>query len=313
MISRRESSAAESPMIWRAGSREILLDRPIIAGILNVTPDSFSDGGNFFSPDKAVEHAALMIDEGADIIDVGGESTRPGAMIVPDHEEVRRVVPVIEKIRKRFPEVLISIDTTKSCVALPAIEAGADIVNDVSAFRLDSKMPEVVRGSGSGVILMHSRGGIEDMASYVHARYEGDAVETVIDELSASAGMALSHGIAKDRIVLDPGFGFSKISATSMALLSRLEKLVAFGFPVLVGVSRKRFVTEVTMRLVYDMVRDVKPASLPIEDRDIGTAALNVVALMNGARIFRVHNVRMTRRALDAAWPTIATRAIDPD
>ncbi|MEP6508515.1 MAG: dihydropteroate synthase [Gemmatimonadales bacterium] len=282
-------------------------------GILNVTPDSFSDGGNFFSYEKAVEHAAEMIADGADIIDVGGESTRPGATIVEDTEEIRRVVPVIAEIRQRFPDVKISIDTTKSCVALAAIKAGADMVNDVSAFRLDSKMPEVVREAGSGVILMHSRGEIEDLASYAHAGYEGDAVVTIIEELSASAGLALSSGIAKDRIVLDPGFGFSKVSATSMELLSRLTELVAIGFPVLVGVSRKRFVTEVMLRVDDNLVGDTKSASLSIKDRDVGTEALNVVGLLNGARIFRVHNVRMARRALDAVWPIITTRTVDAD
>lgn len=310
MISEREPSAAGSSRIWRVGSREVILDHPIVMGILNVTPDSFSDGGNFFSHKKAVVHAAEMIGDGADIIDVGGESTRPGATIVEDAEEIRRVVPVIAEIRQRFPDTKISIDTTKSCVALAAIEAGADIVNDVSAFRLDSKMPEVVRDSGSGVILMHSRGGIEDLASYAHARYEGDAVVTIVEELSASAGLALSEGIARDRIVLDPGFGFSKVSATSMELLSRLNELIAIGFPVLIGVSRKRFVTELMLRLDDRMVGDIKSASPSIEDRDVGTEALNVVALLKGAAIFRVHNVRMARRALDAVWPIIATRTV---
>jgi dihydropteroate synthase len=309
VISEHEPTAAEPFRLWRAGSREILLDRPIIAGILNVTPDSFSDGGNFFSHEKAVEHAARMIAEGADIIDVGGESTRPGATIVPDEEEIRRAVPVIAEIRKRFPNVLISIDTTKSGVALPAIEAGADIVNDVSAFRLDAKMPELLRDAGSGVVLMHSRGGIENMASYEHASYEGDAVDTIVEELAASAGLALSSGIARDRIVLDPGFGFSKVSAQSKLLLGRLSELVDVGFPVMVGVSRKRFVTEAMIRTDDNIHEPITAASLPVEDRDLGTAALNIIALINGARIFRVHNVKATLRALDAAWAVVGERA----
>ncbi len=311
MISEHEPSAAEPSRLWRAGSREIVLDRPIVAGILNVTPDSFSDGGNFFSPERAVEHAARMIAEGADIIDVGGESTRPGATIVDEREEIRRAIPVIREIRNRFPDVLISIDTTKSSVARAAIDAGVDIVNDVSAFRLDSEMPLVVRESGCGAILMHSRGGIEEMATYAHASYEGDAVAAIVDELVASADAALEKGIDRDRIVLDPGFGFSKLSSQSMALLSRLELLVEVGYPVMVGTSRKRFVTEAMLRPSGNSLEKKGAAALPVEDRDIGTAAMNVAALIRGARIFRVHNVRATRRALDAVWPVILAPPLD--
>ena len=308
MISEHEPSAAEPSRLWRAGSREILLDRPIVAGILNVTPDSFSDGGNFFSPERALEHAAQMIAEGADIIDVGGESTRPGATVVDDDEELRRAVPVIREIRRQFSDVLISIDTTKASVATSAIEAGADIVNDVSAFRLDADMPRVVRESGCGVVLMHSRGGIVDMASYAHSMYEGDAVTSIRDELMATADAALEHGIDRERIALDPGFGFSKVSAQSVALLSQLYLLVEFGFPVFVGTSRKRFVTEAMLRPDDNAGEHPTSAALSLEDRDVGTAAVNVVAMVQGARIFRVHNVRVARRALDAAWRVMIAR-----
>jgi dihydropteroate synthase len=311
VIPGQEPPAAEPGRLWRAGSREIVLDRPIIAGILNITPDSFSDGGNFFSPASAVEHAASMIAEGADIIDVGGESSRPGATEVDLDEELRRTVPVVRAIRSQFPDIFISIDTTKSHVAEAALEAGADIVNDVSAFRLDPVMPKVVRESGCGVVLMHSRGGIVDMASYANANYENDAVMTIVDELSASADVALAHGIDRERIALDPGFGFSKLSSQSMALLSHLNLLVELGYPVFVGVSRKRFVTEAMLRPDDNAPERPTSAALPIEDRDIGTAALNVAAMTRGARIFRVHNVRVTRRALDAVWPTIIAPAID--
>ena len=311
MISEHEPSAAEPSRLWRTGSREVVLDRPVVAGILNVTPDSFSDGGNFFSPEKAVEHAARMIAEGADIIDVGGESTRPGATVVDDDEEIRRAVPVIREIRNQFPDVLISIDTTKSRVAMRAIEAGADIVNDVSAFRLDAEMPSVVRQSGCGVVLMHSRGGIEDMASYAHATYASDAVMAIVDELAARAEFAVEQGIGRDRIALDPGFGFSKVSAQSMALLGRLDLLVEIGYPVFVGTSRKRFVTEAMLRLEENAGDPPTSAALPMEARDIGTAAMNVVALMKGARIFRVHSVSVTRRALDAVWPIAIAPTID--
>ena len=314
MIPSRERSAAEPSRLWRAGSREILLDRPIVVGILNVTPDSFSDGGNFFSHELAVAHAARMIAEGADIIDVGGESTRPGATVVEEEEEIRRAVPVIREIRRQFPQIAISIDTTKSCVAERAIKAGANVVNDVSAFRLDPGMPAVVRDSGCGVILMHSRGGVEDMAGYTSANYDGDVVATIIDELVKSAEGAEAAGIERDRIAIDPGFGFSKLSSQSMSVLARLDEMIVSGYPVIVGTSRKRFVTEAMLT-----ARDVVPgtltaAALPVQDRDVGTAALNVAAMMRGARIFRVHNVRVSRRALDAAWPVImASSIVAPD
>ena len=299
MISARKRSAAEV-RLWRTGSREIVLDRPIIAGILNVTPDSFSDGGNFFSYDLALEHAERMMNEGADIIDIGGESTRPGAHVVPEGEEIRRVVPVIRAIRNRHPSVCVSIDTTKTGVARAAIEAGAEIVNDVSALRLDAGMAGVIRETGCGVILMHSRGGVEDMASYAHTVYDGDATDTIIAELAQRADAAEKMGIDRERITLDPGFGFSKLSSQSMSLLVRLDEVTRLGFPVMVGVSRKRFVTEAMNGEAGSPT--LGAASLPIEDRDAGTVALNVVALMNGANVFRVHNVGMNRRALDAAW-----------
>ena len=300
MTSARERSAP-GPRAWRTGSREIGFDRPIIAGILNVTPDSFSDGGNFFTPQMALDHAAQILEDGVDIIDVGGESTRPGAKVVVTEVEIDRSVPVIRAIRQKFPNAFISIDTTKSAVAAASLEAGADIVNDVSAMRLDSGMADVVRDSGCGVVLMHSRGGVEDMASYAHANYIGDPVATIVAELAARAEAAEDNGVEHDQIVLDPGFGFSKRSVHSMELLSRLDRLVDVGYPVMAGVSRKRFVTEAMLE--GDEAAPGKgAAALPIEDRDAGTVALNVVALMHGARVFRVHNVRANRRGLDAAW-----------
>jgi len=277
-----------------------VLDRPIVAGILNVTPDSFSDGGNFFSHDLAVEQADRMVKEGADIIDVGGESTRPGAHVVPDEEEIRRVVPVIRAIKKHYPAVFVSIDTTKASVARASVEAGAEIVNDVSGMRLDAGMPDVVREAGCGVILMHSRGGVEDMASYAHSVYDGDPTDAIIAELAQRAEAAEKMGIDREKIALDPGFGFSKLSSQSMSLLARLDQITRLGFPVMAGVSRKRFVTEAMTGT--DGTSTLGAAALPIADRDAGTVALNVVALMNGAHLFRVHNVGMNRRALDAAW-----------
>ncbi len=297
MISVRERSAAEH-RAWRTGSREIVLDRPIIAGILNVTPDSFSDGGNFFPLRMAVDHARLMIHEGADIIDVGGESTRPGAKVVPLDEELRRIVPVIRALREEFPAVAISIDTTKAAVVQAAVDAGADIVNDVSALRLDAGMADVARECGCGVVLMHSRGGVEEMASYAMSSYDGDPVAAIVSEIQTRAEIAVGRGIGRERIVLDPGFGFSKTSAHSISLLARLDSLEMLGFPLMVGVSRKRFVTEAI-------------ESGTLDNRDESTMAFNVVALMRGARIFRVHNVGLNRRALDAVWPVATASKID--
>ncbi|HUQ46736.1 MAG TPA: dihydropteroate synthase [Gemmatimonadaceae bacterium] len=293
MIEARDPSA-ESNRLWRAGSREIRLDRPIVIGILNVTPDSFSDGGNFFALDAAVSHAARMLGDGADIIDIGGESTRPGAAGVRETEESRRVAPVVRAIREAWPDVPISIDTTKATVAAEAIDAGADIVNDVSAMRFDYEMPAVVAQSGSGVILMHSRGSLEEMATYAHAVYLPDVTGEVIGQLQERILVAEDSGIPRGRICIDPGFGFSKTGDHSRKVLRELDRIVALGFPVVAGPSRKRFVSERA---------DGKDVTL--EDRDAGTVAACVMALERGAMLFRVHNVRAARRALDVAWEAL--------
>ncbi len=272
-------------------------------GILNVTPDSFSDGGNFFDHDQALEHASLMVRDGADIIDVGGESTRPGAIAVGVDEEMRRAIPVIQELAKRHPGVFISIDTVKATVAEAAIEAGATIVNDVSAMRLDAAMPSLAGKCGCGVVLMHSRGNVQDMASYAHALY-GDVTSEVIAELGSQILLAEEAGVDRASIAIDPGFGFSKRSEHSMTLLNDLHALASLDVPVMVGVSRKRFVTEAMLRR-REVSGPVTAASLPILARDSGTIALNVVAMMNGARIFRVHDVAGNRRGLDAAWSSI--------
>jgi dihydropteroate synthase len=273
----------------------------MVAGILNVTPDSFSDGGNFFSLDAALQHAGRMIADGADIIDVGGESTRPGSEPVSEDEERRRTAPVVRKIRERWPEILLSIDTVKASVAAEALDAGADIVNDVSAMRLDPAMPLLAGKSGCGVILMHSRGGVSDMATYEHATYR-DVVADVIAELSSQLLLAEDAGVDRSAVVVDPGFGFSKRSEHSMTLLRDLGRFAAFDVPVMAGVSRKRFVREAFLRESPDGRRP------PLEEQDYATAAVNVMALERGAAIFRVHNVRVNRCALDAAW-TILTAA----
>lgn len=275
---------------WSTALGSISLDGPRIMGILNVTPDSFSDGGRFFSVDDAVTRAEAMLAEGADIIDVGGESTRPqGATPVDAADECRRVLPVIGEIRRRFPEVVVSVDTVKADVAERALGEGAAIVNDVSALRLDSRMGEVCARSRAGVVLMHSRGGVSDMATFAHASYGDDVVGDVLSELMKQAVVAEGAGVAREAIVIDPGIGFSKRSEHSLAVLSGLRRIVDTGFPVLVGVSRKRFIGELTG------VRE--PA-----ERVHGTTGANVMALVAGARIFRVHDVGAARQALDVAW-----------
>ena len=284
--------ATGTSRVWRAGSREILLDHPIVMGILNVTPDSFSDGGYFFSADSALEQAEKMIEDGAEIVDIGGESTRPGAVPVEAAEESSRVIPVVKEVRRRFPDVLISIDTTKASIAKEALEAGADIINDVSAMRLDPWMAPLAGRTGAGVVLMHSRGSVEDMATYVHAQYH-DVINEVMTELSSQLLLAEEAGVDRKSVVMDPGFGFSKKSEHSIQLLLGLPRFASLDTPIMVGVSRKRLVREAMLNSV----------SLPtLDDRDAATAAVNVMALERGAIIFRTHNVRATRNALETAW-----------
>jgi dihydropteroate synthase len=299
----RDLSAAGSPRIWRAGSREILLDHPIVMGILNVTPDSFSDGGNFFSADSALEHAEMMIAEGADIIDIGGESTRPGAVAVRESEERRRVQPLVRTLRQVFPDVPISVDTTKASVAAEALAAGADIINDVSALRLDPGMAQLVGRESCGVVLMHSRGSVDDMATYEHATYE-DVVSEVMSELGSQLLLAEEAGVDRKSVAFDPGLGFSKRSEHSIRLLRELERFAALDAPIVIGASRKRFVREAIKPVAPDGSVSLPPS---LADRDTATSAVNVLALERGAMIFRVHNVRVNRKALDAAWKILTT------
>ncbi|HEY8165859.1 MAG TPA: dihydropteroate synthase [Gemmatimonadaceae bacterium] len=266
---------------------------------MNVTPDSFSDGGNFLRPDDALAQASKLIDDGADAVDVGGESTRPGATSVSADVEIQRVIPVIERIQTAHPGALISVDTNKSEVARRALDAGAEIVNDVSAGRLDDSMPSLLAGSDCGVVLMHSRGSVEDMASYEHANYGRNPSAEIAEELGRRAQEMEEAGIDRNRIVLDPGIGFSKRSEESISLLRNLDDFLALGFPILVGPSRKRFVREI---LGSNLSGRGKEVSLTNADRDIGTVGASVVALAAGARLFRVHDVWSHRRALDVAW-----------
>lgn len=289
---------------WRIGTREIVIDHPIIIGIINVTPDSFSDGGNFFTPDAALAQARKLVDEGAEVLDFGGESTRPGAEVVDEPEEARRVVPVIERVRRALPDVAISIDTWKANVARAAIDAGADIVSDVSALRFDSKLGPLAAKKKTGLILMHSRGKLTDIASYKHAKYNRDVCDDVAEELSERASRALAHGVAKASIVLDPGIGFSKKGDQSRAILRDLSGLCKLGYPVLVGASRKRSIAE-ALREARGLDEN---AELSLDSRDAGTVGANVMALCSGAMLFRVHNVAVNRAALDVAWRVLRSR-----
>ncbi|MEZ5426171.1 MAG: dihydropteroate synthase [Pyrinomonadaceae bacterium] len=272
------------PRIWRTSKREIIRgEKTLIMGILNVTPDSFSDGGKFFSPDDALRQAGKMISEGADILDVGGESTRPDSRPVPAEEEIRRVVPVIEAIAGKF-DVPVSIDTSKAAVAERAIEAGAEIVNDISGLRFDQGMAAVAARTGAGLVLMHSRGGFENM-------HRQEPVEDIFLEVSADFQRAieksLDFGVKSDRICLDVGIGFGKTLEQNLELIGRLDKIRRQfpQYPILVGASRKSFIGKI--------LNDV-----PADQRSNGTLAAKVIAVWNGAEVVRVHEVRETAEAL---------------
>jgi len=290
---------SDGARIWRAGDKSIALDKPVVIGILNVTPDSFSDGGLSFSPDDAVARALQLLADGADVIDVGGESTRPGAQPVEAAEELRRVIPVIEAVRARAPHATISVDTVKAAIAEAALSAGADIVNDVSAHRLDPRMTEVCAAGHCGVVLMHSRGGVAEMASYSTASYGDDVTGEVCAELDRRVRVVEDGGVSKESIVLDPGVGFSKRTEHSIALLRELPRVLDMGYPVMVGLSRKRLIGELA------------GITLPA-DRDPATTGGNVYALLAGARLFRVHDVRSARQALDVAWNLCRNQRASP-
>ncbi|MEO8200897.1 MAG: dihydropteroate synthase [Gemmatimonadota bacterium] len=272
---------------WQTARSALSLDQPRIAGIINLTPDSFSDGGNLASVDEALVYADHLLATGADFLDVGGESTRPGASPVAAAEELHRVIPVVEALVREYPSLIISVDTVKSEVARAALSVGAAAINDVSAFRLDRSMGRVVAEGKAGAILMHSRGGVGDMASLDHANYGADLLGTVLHELRDSLEQALSSGILPDAIVIDPGMGFSKSAEQSLAVLDGLSVFSSLNRPILVGPSRKRFLGAAT--------------GAPVDDRDRATAVACVMAYERGARLFRVHNTAFTREALRLA------------
>ena len=256
-------------------------ERTAVMGILNITPDSFSDAGEYFDHAKAIARGREIEQQGADLIDIGGESSRPGSEAVPEEEEMRRVLPVIEGLTPIL-KIPISIDTYRATVAQRAIEAGAQIVNDISAFRFDADMARVVAAAGTGAVLMHSRGTRETL--HTQSRMK-DPIAEVRDSMVRSAENARAAGISADALVVDPGIGFGKAAGESLAVLKSLEVFSKLGYPLLVGTSRKSF------------IRMLTPDSL--EARNLGTAVTIVVAIRNGAHIVRVHDVAQARVLAD--------------
>jgi dihydropteroate synthase len=268
-------------------------------GVVNVTPDSFSDGGAFLDAAAAVAHARELVAEGADVLDVGGESTRPGAEPVPGEEELRRVLPVLEGIASSDLGAQVSIDTSKASVARAAIAAGASLVNDVSALRADPEMVGVLADSGVDCCLMHMLGAPRTMQR--DPRY-ADVVDDVKAFLEERLSFAVGEGVSEQRIMLDPGIGFGKTIAHNLELLERLGELTELGRPIVVGTSRKSFIG----RILADAAGEIEP--VPTAQRLAGTIATNVLALERGASVFRVHDVAPVRDALAVAAATLERR-----
>jgi dihydropteroate synthase len=302
---------------WNLGARILELGRrTLIMGIVNVTPDSFSDGGLYIDAEKAVVHAEHLLDEGATIIDVGGESTRPGAPVtaavgdlsvdaarvdnlkpapISEEEERRRVLPVIRDLKRRRPTAVISVDTYKASVARAAVELGAEVVNDVSGFRWDPKMAKTLAELKVGAVLMHTRGRPEEWRSLPPI---GDPVLMIKRDLRQWAESATLAGIKRDRLMLDPGFGFGKRLEENYPLLSHFAELQQTGFPLLAGVSRKSFIGRA-------LAHDGKDAE--IADRLYGTLAAETALILKGAHIIRTHDVRFTVEAARIADAVVAS------
>ncbi len=289
------------------------LSRTRIMGIINITPDSFSDGGRFrgagpgkpiagcgaagFRPDysKAIEAALKMAEDGADILDIGGESTRPGAISVSDKEEIERVLPVIEGIRK-YSDIPVSVDTFKSVTARAAIEAGASIINDISGLRFDPEMAGVAAKTGAAVVIMHIKGTPADMQT--EPRYS-DLMGEVKEYLKTGIDMALEAGVPADKILIDPGIGFGKTLEHNLELIARLGEIAGIGYPVVLGVSRKAFIGKLT-------------GEAPVSDRLEGAISASVLGIANGASIIRAHDVKASRRAADVADAILRCQAAIP-
>jgi dihydropteroate synthase len=289
---------------WNIGSRSLPLGkRTLVMGIVNVTPDSFSDGGQFLDPAKAVSHAIQLLNDGADIIDVGGESTRPGASVagstanqkadavraVSEKEELERVFPVIQELKQQRPNSVISIDTYKASVARAAVAAGAEIVNDVSAFRWDPAMASTVSELKCGAVLMHMRGRPEQWRTLDPV---SDIVVLVKRELREWSDKALLAGVKRERLVLDPGFGFGKNFEQNYPMLRRFDEFHQLRYPLLAGVSRKSFVGRMLSRNGQDAA---------VDQRLYGTVAAEAVVILKGAHIVRTHDVRASVEAARAA------------
>jgi len=278
----------DQPPLLLGRTARLLLDRPRIMAVLNVTPDSFSDGGRYVDRDAALRRVEQMVAEGADLIDVGGESTRPGAAAVPEAQELERVVPVVEAIHARF-DIPVSVDTNKSAVAAASMQAGAEFINDISGFSFDPEMAAVAAATGAGVFLMHTRGRPETMQRQtVYA----DIVAEVIAVLREAVQAATAAGIPSAKISVDPGIGFGKSAAGNLELLRRLGELRVLGLPILLGTSRKSFIGKV-------LGIDDPPQRL---HGTLATVALGVAA---GAQIFRVHDVRAARETALMAWAVV--------
>lgn len=299
---------------WNLGSRTIELGRrTLIMGVVNVTPDSFSDGGLYFDAEKAVAHAEQLLADGATMIDVGGESTRPGAGVlasgsepaqgesrrmrtpVSEEEERKRVLPVIRDLKRRRPEAIISVDTYKATVARAAVEAGAEVVNDISGFRWDPKMAKTLAELKVGAVLMHTRGRPEEWRSLPPI---GDPVLLVKRELRQWAEAAILAGIKRDHLALDPGFGFGKSFEENYPLLARFSELQQVGYPLLAGTSRKSFIGRT-------LARDGQDA--PVEQRLYGTLATETTLILKGAHIIRTHDVRCAVEAARVADVIVAS------
>ncbi len=270
-----EHPSSSRHVIITAGPHEIVIQsNPLVMGVLNVTPDSFSDGGTYVALEQAVDHARQMQAEGADIIDIGAESSRPGAQPIDEREELRRLIPVMEAVREAV-SLPISVDTTKAAVARSAIQAGAAIVNDISALQGDSLMAQLVAETGVALVLMHMQGTPQTMQQ--SPRYR-NVVEEVMAFLQQRAQVAIACGIRPSQIVLDPGFGFGKLQEHNLQMLAEFEQFTTLGYPVLAGISRKQFIGNVIRR--------------PVQEREFGNAGAVAVAVLKGAHIIRVHDVR---------------------
>jgi len=273
-------------MNWKTAWRTISLERPLVMAILNVTPDSFSDGGQYLSVEDALRQVEKMVAEGADIIDIGGESTRPGSSGTTVSEEIRRTIPVIEAVRKRF-DTPISIDTTKSEVAERAMDAGAEIINDISGLCFDERIADIAAASKSGLVLMHSRGTFE----MLHLQPPvDDILADVTADFHRAIGLAASHGVSGEQIALDIGLGFGKTQEQNLELLAKLDKIVAEfkAYPMLVGASRKSFIGKLL-------------GNVPPTERLGGSLAAAILAVRNGASIIRAHDVKETVAAIRIA------------